>query len=82
MFDYDDDLDKVDEFVEDVKKYSTVTHPKQKESVPIEVVKHKTPNGYAVIVSHGFDTRELLAKWKDVGLKRDDLLCIEWSKKG
>ena len=42
----------------------------------------KTPHGYAVIVQHGFDTRELLAKWGErVCLKRDDLICRFWSVK-
>ena len=44
-----------------------------------KATKYKTPNGYAVILEHGFDTRELLSKWKDVELKRDDMLCIAWN---
>lgn len=39
-----------------------------------------TPNGYAVIAPHGFDTRELMARWPIVTLKRDDLLCIDWER--
>lgn len=35
----------------------------------------KTPNGYSIVVDHGFDTRKLLEKWKDIAsLKRDDLI--------
>lgn len=46
-----------------------------------------TPNGYGIIIDHGFDTRKLLdgysdiacAKWSDiVTVKRDDLLCVDW----
>lgn len=42
---------------------------------------HETPNGFAVIVPHGFDTRELLSHWSGiVTLKRDDLLCVGWRR--
>lgn len=39
---------------------------------------HKTPHGYAIIVPHGFDTRDLFEKWEayDITLKKDDLLFI------
>lgn len=39
----------------------------------------QTPNGYAIVVEHGFDTRELLSKWKnvDITLKKDELLFID-----
>ena len=40
---------------------------------------HLTKNGYAVLVDRGFDTRELLKKWPDVGLKKDDLLLVHWA---
>ena len=63
---HDDDVELVDEFVKDVEQYTKAT-------------KYKTPNGYAVVLEHGFDTRELLSKWKDVELKRDDMLCIAWN---
>lgn len=42
----------------------------------------KTINGWAIIVDHGFDTRELLKEYPDVELKRDDLLLIDWLAKG
>ena len=44
---------------------------------------HKTPNGYAIITEHGFDTRGLFKKWdpEKVTLKRDDLLCVKWTTK-
>ena len=40
---------------------------------------YKTPHGYAVVVEHGFDTRELIEKWKDydITLKRDDMLFLD-----
>ena len=42
----------------------------------------KTPHGFAVVVPHGFDTRELLdpeTGWGDKAtLKRDDLLIRAW----
>lgn len=41
---------------------------------------HKTPNGYAIIIEHGFDTRKLLEVWGDIAtLKRDDYLCYDWA---
>lgn len=44
-----------------------------------DIHSYPTPHGYAVIVDHGFDIRELMEKWGDVvTLKRDDLLCINW----
>ena len=46
----------------------------------MNVVVHKTPNGYGVVVNQRFDTRELLTKWTNVELKRDNLVCVEWAK--
>ena len=70
MFDFDCmDEDKLDEFMDDIGDVSN----------PISVTSYKTPHGYAVITSHGFDTRELMEKWENiVALKRDDLLCVAW----
>lgn len=62
---------RLTEFLEDLECYFDKAH--------IEV--HQTPNGYAVIVHHGFDTRNLLDKWENVTLKRDALLCCNWSVK-
>lgn len=73
MFDFDiNNESKLEEFVSDIK-----------EICPDMVIEtHKTPNGYAVIVEHGFDTRKLLEKWgKDVELKRDDMLLVCWDTK-
>lgn len=40
---------------------------------------HNTPNGYAIVCEHGFDTRKLMEKWKDydITLKRDGLLFLD-----
>ncbi len=40
---------------------------------------HKTPHGYAIIASRGFDTRQLMEKWGDcVTLMKDDMHCVAW----
>ena len=44
---------------------------------------HRTPNGYAIIVPWGFDSREFMEKYKDIcTIKKDDLLCVKWEKSG
>lgn len=52
----------------------------------VKVEEYKTPHGYAIVVNHGFDTRELMEIWGqltiDITLKRDDLLCAKWKTKG
>lgn len=71
MFDFDiDDEVKVKEFCDDIVAVDADVIPKV----------HKTPHGYAVITSRGFDTREFCKKWAipDVTLKKDDLLCVRW----
>lgn len=47
--------------------------------LPVDGTIYKTPNGYAVVVEHGFDTRELMKKWEnyDITLKRDELLFLD-----
>lgn len=47
--------------------------------LPVAGIIYKTPNGYAIVVEHGFDTREIMEKWKDydITLKRDDLLFLD-----
>ena len=84
LFDFDPienvDLEEsLDSFIEDVyQAYNETDNRKE----PLEVIKHKTPNGYAVITNQRFDTRKLMEKWKDnVELKRDDLLCYSWKTK-
>ena len=39
---------------------------------------HPTPHGHAVIVPHGFDTRQLMSDYPCVTLKRDGMLCREF----
>lgn len=72
LFDFDEDNHLINDFVQDVR-----------DNLPssVEVIPHKTPNGYAVVVGRGFDTRKLLSKWKNVELKRDDMLCVDWRTK-
>lgn len=82
LFDFDIDDEKlVDEFINDIKKFTTYYWDEPKTLLAIEgekAEKYKTPNGYAVIVNHSFDTRDLMQKWKDydITLKRDELLFL------
>lgn len=56
----------------------------------VEMVR-KTKNGYAVVVAHGFDTRDFLNEWNErlrkqnpnwgVELKRDAMLLWTWATK-
>lgn len=69
LFDFDEEPHHIHGFISDIYKFAPTD---------IEVTLRDTPNGYAVIVSKGFDTRNLLFKWKNVELKRDDLLCVNW----
>ena len=40
---------------------------------------HKTKSGFVVIVEHGFDTRELLAKWEShLEVKKDAMLLLQY----
>ena len=74
MFDFDiNDLNKANEFCDDIKAIDP----------EIEIIIHKTPNAYAIITNHGFDTRKLYEKWdsKLTELKRDDLVCVRWKTK-
>ena len=45
---------------------------------------HKTPHGFAIVVPHGFDTRELMEKWKDydITLKKDESLFLDMITNG
>lgn len=70
LFDFDcDDKDILDKFIADIME----------ESPGITVEYKKTPNGYAIVTNHGFDTRKLLEKYVeyDITLKRDDLLFMD-----
>lgn len=87
LFDFDptedhDTDELLNEFVDDILYYHNNTMSKHDETRPeINIEKYKTPNGYAVIVDQRFDTRQLLEKWTNVELKRDDLLCYKWDWK-
>lgn len=73
LFDFDIKEDAVlQEFLDELSKYAG-------KEVDVEVVK-PTPNGYAVVVSRGFDNRKLCSdyRWEGyVGCKKDDMLYIE-----
>lgn len=73
LFDFDVDDDKLAaKFVYDV--YLCCDDWKLE-----DITYHKTPHGYAIIVPHRFDTRELMEKWKnyDITLKKDGLLFLD-----
>ena len=77
LFDFDSgDYKKMIEFKEDI--YKIINGDKD------EIVHHETMNGYAVIVPHGFDTRDLLSKWNKeetiVEVKRDGMLLLDWEQ--
>jgi hypothetical protein len=74
MFDFDiNDINKANEFKNDILAIDPT----------VEVTIRKTPHGYAIITSHGFDTRTLYAKWdeKETNLMRDTLYCARWATK-
>ena len=49
----------------------------------LEPTAHRTPNGYAIVLKHGFDSREFTEHWKYAAeVKKDDLLCVAWKYKG
>lgn len=72
MFDFDvDNENKVREFINCIHSCSYI---------PLRYIDmYKTPNGYAIIVPHRFDTRELMEKWKDydITLKKDGLIFMD-----
>lgn len=78
LFDFDvDDKEKAYSFIHDVSTYFSLI---DRNAIKI----HKTPHGYAIIVPHGFDTRELVEKWKDydITLKKDELLFLDMITNG
>lgn len=76
MFDFDSqDKNLLENFIEDL--WGIIQTDKKDATLE----SYKTPNGYAVIINKGFDTRELLKKYPFVELKRDDLLCVDWARK-
>lgn len=72
LLDFDSaDPQKAEEFMADLKEIFSEEEAKQ-----IEV--HPTPNGYAIVVPHGFDTRELQKKWLSLfENKRDAMLFAD-----
>lgn len=69
--------DKIQEFVEDVKLTCFLNTGINSDD---SVLMRKTVTGAAVIVGNHFDTRELLKRWPNVTLKRDDLMLIMWKE--
>lgn len=69
--------DKIQEFVEDVKLTCFLNTGINSDDL---VLMRKTITGAAVIVGNHFDTRELLKRWANVTLKRDDLMLIMWKE--
>ena len=76
MFDFDSENSiELSDFITDISK--CVTEPLKTEVM-------RTPHGYAIVVEHGFDTRQLGLDdrwWNIATLKKDDLLCYTWEKK-
>lgn len=72
FFDFDSqNMTALTDFIQDIAIAAPEVH----------ISAQATPHGYAVICDRGFDCRKLLEKWTDVGLKRDDLICIKWERK-
>lgn len=69
--------DKIQEFVEDVKLTCFLNTGINSDDL---VLMRKTVTGAAVIVGNHFDTRELLKRWPNVTLKRDDLMLVMWKE--
>lgn len=83
LFDFDVDDDKLaEDFKKDIKRFACDNSNIFFYNYEIEA--HKTPHGYAIIVPHGFDTRELMEKWQQHGvtLKKDAMLFLDTIKKG
>ena len=71
-FDVDDEL-LMNDFVHDIFFTTYINYPLEK------IKCYKTPHGYAIIVPYGFDTRELMEKWKDydISIHKDRLLFLD-----
>lgn len=77
LFDFDvDDREMAANFLSDINHFSGIKL--------IDMKCHKTPHGFAIIVPHRFDTRELMGKWKDydITLKKDELLFLDMITNG
>lgn len=90
LFDFDiDDEKSAIRFISDISSIIISKLIDMKNTLGTEIddvptiEKYKTPNGYAIIVSRGFDTRKLAEKWKDydVTLKKDALLFLDMKEK-
>lgn len=71
LFDFDvDDEESICDFVSDIVIFSHIPL--------LDIRTYQTPHGYAIVVPRGFDTRELMEKWKDydITLKKDELLFL------
>lgn len=69
MFDFDDnDFEKLNEFIAGIYDDNDFDDD--------DISYQKTPNGYAVVVEHGFDSRGVLERWPNVELKRDGMLFV------
>lgn len=75
MFDFDsENSTELSNFITDISKCVTE---------PLKTEVRRTPHGYAIIVEHGFDTRQLGLDdrwWNIATLKKDDLLCYTWER--
>lgn len=83
LFDFDVDDDKLaEDFKKDIKRFACDNSNIFFYNYEIEA--YKTPHGYAIVVPHGFDTRELMEKWKgyDITLKKDELLFLDMITNG
>lgn len=73
LFDFDiKEFSVLQEFLDELGKYAG-------KEVNVDLVK-PTPNGYAVVVSRGFDSRKLCSdyRWEGyVSCKKDDMLYVE-----
>jgi len=69
MFDFDStDPDMLVEFINDIKNIDNT----------LEIEINQTPNGYHVIVNHGFDIRTISEKYKGIAeVKKDDLKLVK-----
>lgn len=73
LFDFDKSEDHdlilhLDQFEKDIKNIDN----------DIELLFIRTPNGFSVIPNKRFDTRELLKKYPNVEVKRDDSYCFNY----
>ena len=77
LFDFDVDhyLSRT-EFINDIAEFSNIEED--------EIESFDTPNGFHIVVPHGFNTRELIENWKDydITLKKDGLLFLDMIRNG